>query len=111
MQVAGRDVPVLNGAVLAAVVASCLPVKVLVRPRDASVALELGIVMVVPSVPLIVMLLFTVTVFPSASVSVAPVAGAVRVSLLIVPGRVRVGDSDNVQVPVDVISQVPEAAI
>lgn len=48
---------------------------------------------------------------PSTKVSVAPVAGAVNVSLLIVPGRRNAEGMLSVQVPVVVIVQVPVAVI
>lgn len=84
MQVPGRDVPVFIGCVLAAPPAACLPVNVFVSPRVATVALEGG----------------PVSVTPSGIVSVAPVAGAVIVTLLIVValatpsvGVVKLGES------------------
>lgn len=65
----------------------------------------------VASVPAKVNELLTVRVLPSAIVSVDPVAGAVNVNLLMVPGSVKTDGSERVHVPVDVIVQVPEAVI
>lgn len=58
------------------------PVKVCVVPKPAIVVLAAGNVIVVASVPARVRLLLAVSVFPSATVNVALVAGAVIVSLL-----------------------------
>lgn len=58
------------------------PVKVCVVPNPATVVLAAGNVIVVASVPARVMLLFTVSVLPSAIVNVAEVAGAVIATLL-----------------------------
>ena len=51
-------------------------------PRPATVVLAAGKVIVVLSVPAKVRLLFAVSVLPSAIVSVEPVAGAVKATLL-----------------------------
>ena len=59
-----------------------------------------------PSVPANVRVLLEVSVLPSASVNVAPVAGAVNVNLLIVPGNVSTEGRESVGVavfPSDVI--------
>jgi hypothetical protein len=99
------------GAVEAARVASWRPVKLLVSPNVATVALDAGNVTVTPSVPSRVMLLLTVNVLLSAMVTVAPVEGCVSVSLLIVPGSTMFVGREKVQVPVVVTVQVPPAVI
>ena len=75
------------------------PVKVWPASVRAMVALVVGKVMVVESVPARVRVLLTARVFPSVSVKVEPVAGVVRVILLMVVaeatprvGVVRVGE-------------------
>ena len=75
----------------------------------AIVALVVGKVIVVESVPASVMELLTVSVLPSAMVRVDPVAGAVRVTLLMVVadatpsvGVVSVGELANTKLPVPV---------
>jgi hypothetical protein len=109
VQVPGREVPTLAGDVLAAPLASCLPVKAFVSPNVATVALEAGKVMITPSVPSRVSVLATVNVFPLERVRVPVVV--VIVSPLIVPGRISPLGREKVQVPVVVIVQVPVTAI
>ncbi len=60
----------------------CVPVKVCPASVRAMLAEVVGKVCVVPSVPASVKVLFAVSVFPSATASVLPVAGAVMASLL-----------------------------
>ena len=81
----------------------------------ATVAEVVGNVMVVPSVPVRARELLAVSVLPSAIVSVEPVAGGVRVSLLTVVadaaprvGVVRVGLVENTRF-VEVVPVAPEA--
>jgi hypothetical protein len=109
VQVAGREVPVFAGAVLAAPVASCLPVKVFVRPNVATVALEDGKVTVTPSVPSSVRLFSTVNVLLLVSVNVPLLV--VSVNPLIVPGRTNAEGIEKVQVTISVAEQVPVAVI
>ena len=94
----------------------CVPVNVCVVPKPATVALAVGNVIVVLSVPASVMLLFAVSVFPSATVSVDPVAGVVSATLLIVVaeatprvGVVRLGDVAKTSKP-EPVSLVTAAA-
>jgi hypothetical protein len=94
----------------------CAAVNVCVVPKPATVALAAGNVIVVLSVPASVMLLFAVSVFPSATVSVDPVAGVVSATLLIVVaeatprvGVVRLGDVANTSKP-EPVSSVTAAA-
>lgn len=99
MQVPGREVPVFAGAVLAAPVASCLPVRVLVLPKVATVPLAAG----------------PVIVTPSGMVKVAALAGAVIVTLFTVVtvaapsvGVTSVGEVENTRL-VLVVPVVPAA--
>ena len=87
----------------------CTPANVFAASVRAAVNDVVGVVIVMPSVELTVIVLLTVNVFPSAMVSVAPVAGAVRANLLIVvavatprDGVVSDGDVDNTMLPVPV---------
>ena len=82
-------------------------VRVCVAPSVTTVSLPLGKAKLFVSVPVKVSVLLTVRVFPSAMVSVLPVAGAVKVSLLIVPGSVRTAGRESVHEPEVVIGEVP----
>jgi hypothetical protein len=86
-----------------------MPVKVCAASVLATVALVDGKVIVVESVPASVRELLAVRVLPSAIVSVEPVAGAVRVTLLMVVavatpnvGVVNVGEVAKTRLPVPV---------
>ena len=93
------------------------PVKVLAASVLAMVAEVVGKVMVVESVPARVKVLFTVRVLPSAMVKVEPVAGVVRVTLLMVVaeatpkvGVTKVGEVEKTRL-VEVVPVVPVAAL
>ena len=90
-------------------------VKVWAVPNPATVSDAAGKVMVVASVPARVMELLTVRVLPSMMVKVDPVAGVVRVTLLMVVavatpkvGVTKVGEVENTRL-VEVVPVAPDA--
>ena len=91
-------------------------VSVCVVSMPANVVELPGSVMVVLSVPVKANVLFTVSVFPSAIVMVALVAGAVRATLLMLValatprlGVVKLGDVANTKEPEPVSSEITPA--
>lgn len=104
---------VVTLVVIAGEVIVWTPVNVCAASVLAMVAVVVGKVIVVLSVPVRVSVLFAVSVFPLAIVSVAPVAGAVKVTLFIVvavatpnTGVTKVGVSANTNAPDPVSSEI-----